>query len=388
MQPPLRILMVVNLPWDNRLGAPRVWMELAAAWSAAGHRISKFSYEDAFPGQPTSGAAFTLRQSMFPAKAAAFIRAHSDEFDVIDSLVGTITASKASMNFRGLLVARSVGLFSLYDQFTKMARRRWGAPPKGTLGGHLFHRLIARRLTRQSETALQACDLLNLPNEDELAAIRNDHAISKAAIVQPYGLTAERQEALRGIVLPHSARVSFIGMWSSRKGSKDWAAIIREIRTLVPGATFRFLGTMVPDSVVLKDLPIDAKDYVECVSKYEVNELPALLRDCKVGAFPSYVEGFGFAVLEQLAAGIPTVAYDVPGPRQMLADGLRQLAVPAGDIVALARKIADLLQTEGAIYGGLRAACRAVAAQFAWNEIAEATIDAYRIQYGQLTELA
>ena len=53
--------------------------------------------------------------------------------------------------------------------------------------------------------------------------------------------------------------------------------------------------------------------------------------DCTVGAFPSYVEGFGLAVLEQLAAGLPTVAYNLPGPRDILKSTLPDLLVPCGD---------------------------------------------------------
>ena len=40
---PLRILVIVNLPWDARLGAIRVWVELAEQWRAAGHVVEKFS---------------------------------------------------------------------------------------------------------------------------------------------------------------------------------------------------------------------------------------------------------------------------------------------------------------------------------------------------------
>ena len=40
---PLRILAIVNLPWDSRLGAARVWMELADQWRADGHTVEKYS---------------------------------------------------------------------------------------------------------------------------------------------------------------------------------------------------------------------------------------------------------------------------------------------------------------------------------------------------------
>ena len=46
---PLRILAIVNLPWDSRLGAARVWIELVKEWEAAGHVVEKFCLSDAFP---------------------------------------------------------------------------------------------------------------------------------------------------------------------------------------------------------------------------------------------------------------------------------------------------------------------------------------------------
>ncbi|MBA3833230.1 MAG: hypothetical protein H0X34_15310, partial [Chthoniobacterales bacterium] len=46
---PLRILIVLDLPWDVRLGACRVWMELAKQWRAMGHSVEQFSFSEAFP---------------------------------------------------------------------------------------------------------------------------------------------------------------------------------------------------------------------------------------------------------------------------------------------------------------------------------------------------
>ena len=39
MHKPLRILVIVDLAWDVRLGAVRVFMGLADAWCAAGHSV-------------------------------------------------------------------------------------------------------------------------------------------------------------------------------------------------------------------------------------------------------------------------------------------------------------------------------------------------------------
>jgi hypothetical protein len=98
---PLRILVIVNLPWDSRLGASRVWMELADQWTAAGHTVEKFSLSDAFPGVRASRITFALRQIAFIRKAAAFVRKNGDRFDVIDALIGTLPFSRHELGFAG-----------------------------------------------------------------------------------------------------------------------------------------------------------------------------------------------------------------------------------------------------------------------------------------------
>ena len=60
MEKPLRILAVVNVPWDPRLGAARVWIELTDEWRKAGHQVEKFCLTDAFP-EPASSGSVCLR---------------------------------------------------------------------------------------------------------------------------------------------------------------------------------------------------------------------------------------------------------------------------------------------------------------------------------------
>src|SRR5712671_3773458 len=104
----LRILGIVNLPWDPRLGAARVWFELSEQWKKAGHEIDKFCLTDAFPKPTRSRALFAWRQAIFPYRAARFVRNNADKFDVIDCLIGTLPFSKRSLRFHGLLVGRSI----------------------------------------------------------------------------------------------------------------------------------------------------------------------------------------------------------------------------------------------------------------------------------------
>jgi glycosyltransferase involved in cell wall biosynthesis len=382
MDKPLRILAVLNVPWDLRLGAPRVWFELLEQWKAAGHHVDKFSLSDAFPNATSARAMFALRQVRFAGKAAAFVRRNADRFDIIDSLLGTLPFTKQQLRFSGLVVGRSVGLYRLYADFDRQADERWPERRKGKIPGRILYRFTKHSSLRASEMSVRCADLINLPNEEELRCLRQDIGSDKPAIVQPYGLTADRQRALKDaaaapeIRLP-ARRISFVGMWSRRKGANDWPAIVRGIRQRIPDASFRFLGTMVDRESVLRDLGAD-RERIEVVSDYEPDELPRLLSDCTVGAFPSYVEGFGLAVLEQLAAGLPTVAYDVAGPRDLLRARFPQSLVGAGDISAFVDAICRIIEQDLASYRTLALRSTEAAGQFRWSTIADQTLSAYR----------
>jgi glycosyltransferase involved in cell wall biosynthesis len=377
---PLRILAVVNLPWDRKLGASRVWLELAEQWRAAGHTVDKYCLTDAFPTPSRLSALSLVRQIRFAYRAARHIRANAARYDVIDSLLGTLPFSKKSLRFSGLLVARSVGFYRLYEKFDVLTQSRWPDLSRG----RVFHRLVKRRAHQAAEQSVRHADLLNLANEEELTSLRHEVKSTKPALVLPYGLTPQRRQALRDAAFPADARLSkkkicFIGMWSIRKGAKDWADIIRFIRAKIPGAIFLFLGTLTDDAKVWEQLDLpDARDFVELVSEYEPEALPDLLRDSTVGIFPSYVEGFGLGVLEQLAAGIPIVAYDVPGPRQILRSMASTALAPVGDTSALATRAINLLKVDLQSYARLREECLAVAERYSWPEIADETISVYR----------
>lgn len=382
-QQQLRILLLVNLRWDERLGAVRVYMNLANEWRAAGHIVEHYSLSDAFPRTDDSPVGFALRQLWFASRAKSYVRKNARRFDVIDALIGSLPASKEELRFSGLLVARSVGLYRLYERFEETARRRWPRRSRGKLLGRIFYTFMRRKLWRASDSAVRNADLINVPNEEEASCLRQEVNPALPIIVYPYGLSDEQRRALVTAAAPAAQRlahrkISFIGMWAARKGAHDWPAIIRAVWRKIPDARFRFLGTMVEPQTVLRDLGIQSSERIELVSKYSPVDLPDLMADCAVGAFPSYVEGFGLAVLEQLAAGIPTVAFNVAGPRDILGAQVPELLVPHGDIDAFANAICRVLELEPAGYEKLSQRSSAGAAAFDWSKIAGDTADTYR----------
>lgn len=381
MKHPLKILMVLHMPWNRNLGGSRVQMELAEEFRILGHQVEKFDYFDAFPQTKSSQFAELIRPS-FAAKAKAFVQANAHRFDIIDAHQGNLPFSKQELRLNGLLVARSVGLYAFCEEFLQLERSKWSHQRKGNQIANLLRDWRQKRESPNYLRSFQTCDLINLPNFDELTYVRDTWGLGDKCAVFPFGLSQQRQQTFTQAVQPACRRlpkkqVAFIGYWSTRKGSKDWAEIMKRTKAKVPDVRFLFLGTGLSAKEVLADLNLPAYDWIEIIPHYNSDELPGLLCGATIGAFPSYMEGFGFAVLEKLACGLPTVAYNIPGPREMLHPLESSLMVPVGNIEAFTAQLSKLLQLDETAYAQLSQRCLQIAQTFAWSKIAREHLNVY-----------
>lgn len=382
MNKPLKILMVLHMPWNRNLGGARVQLELAEEFRLMGHDVEKFDYYDAFPHNPNSALTSLLRPS-FAIKVKKFVRDNGQKFDIIDAHQGNLPYSKKELNYKGLLVTRSVGLNDFYKDFARWERQKY---PHTSWKIRLFNQLYRWRYYQESQLcrhSLKTSDLINVPNNDEKQYIENSLQLKQKCFVFPFGLSTQRQQEFTQVKFSSQQRLAcqtvvFIGTWSPRKGSRDWSQIIKGICQKIPTVRFLFLGTGLSEAIVLKDLPNINPQKITVIPQYQSNELPQLLKEATVGAFPSYIEGFGFAVLEKLASGIPTVAYDVPGPRAMLNLLQVESMVKAGDVEAFSQKVIDFLHLSQVQYEQLSQNCIEVSQQFSWAKIARDTLDVYQ----------
>jgi N-acetyl-alpha-D-glucosaminyl L-malate synthase BshA len=102
------------------------------------------------------------------------------------------------------------------------------------------------------------------------------------------------------------------------------------------------------------------------------------LRDASVFVLPSASEGFGLAVLEAMAAGLPVVATDAGGLPEVVEHGVEGFLHPVGDVDGMAGSVARLLR-EPALRRRLGEAARARAAGFG----EAAALAAYREVYAE-----
>jgi glycosyltransferase involved in cell wall biosynthesis len=88
-------------------------------------------------------------------------------------------------------------------------------------------------------------------------------------------------------------------------------------------------------------------------------------------------EPFGQVVVEGMAAGLPVVATDGGGPREIITDGVDGLLYPAGDEHALAEMLRRLAADPG-LRKRLGQAGQSRASQFSTNRVAPQVVDVYR----------
>ena len=81
---------------------------------------------------------------------------------------------------------------------------------------------------------------------------------------------------------------------------------------------------------------------VHCLGRCD--DVPARLGAAELFAFSTTAaEGFGIALVEAMAAGLPVIASDVPACREVLADGAAGVLVPPSDVEAWACALQELM---------------------------------------------
>ncbi|HVB45956.1 MAG TPA: glycosyltransferase family 4 protein [Streptosporangiaceae bacterium] len=93
-----------------------------------------------------------------------------------------------------------------------------------------------------------------------------------------------------------------------------------------------------------------------------------LYRRADVFVLPSEREGMPLVLLEALAMGLPIVATDIPGSRELVVDGENGYLVPVGDPAALRRALLNSV-SDADKYRKMSEASRRIAAHYSWSAV-------------------
>lgn len=134
-----------------------------------------------------------------------------------------------------------------------------------------------------------------------------------------------------------------------------------------------------PEEKKLKNLAsgLHISRSIKFISNLPRLELVKTLSSAQIFCLPSIVEGFGIAVLEAAAAGVPYVVSDIEVFREVTENGQGGLLFQAGSAKNLAQKLEELLNDKK-LYDRKAKEASALARNYDWQEIAKETEELYK----------
>jgi phosphatidylinositol alpha-mannosyltransferase len=195
--------------------------------------------------------------------------------------------------------------------------------------------------------------------------------------IVPNGCDVDRfAEAHPAEGLPPGRRMLWVGRLDPQKGFsvalRAFAALAEEF----PDLSLVVAGDG-PDREAVRTLPAEARERLVMLGNVRHRRLPAYHAACDVFISPAVgQESFGISLVEAMSAGLPVVASDIAGYREVVRAGEEGLLVPPGDAAALAQAVRRVLR-DGDLVERLRQAGRARAGGFRWEVVGERIEEAY-----------
>lgn len=170
-----------------------------------------------------------------------------------------------------------------------------------------------------------------------------------------------------------------VGRMLGDKGVREFVDAAQRLKARHPTWRFRLVGDVDPGNPSsLRRAELEAwaaRGWVEWLGRRD--DVAALMRDAHVVCLPSYREGLPKTLLEASAAGRAMIATDVPGCRDVVADGVTGLLVPPRDAPALAGAM-ERLGADPALRVRMGRAARTRAeTDYAVEDVVRATLEVY-----------
>ena len=380
----LKILFVLQTPWGSGLGMSRVHYDLKPVLEAKGHQVD---YLD--------GTILQRQKSRWNAKSTQelileYLKKHASGYDIIDANQRCIPYPKRAYNFSGLVMYRSHGFPPLYriaeqEPHYKKMQKPFIQPAPKKIKNHLGN---LKRYLKQGEgdwalwASLNYADVvhcLNTAEKDYLEAYGID---AHKLVVIPNGIEAKLLNKPITQDLTKRKDMAFLGSWTLRKGISHLPELARVLQGKY--RHLNLLGTSGDEASITAAFEAEQQSSIRIVNRFKPEQLAELLKETKVGLFPSYAEGFGLAVVEFLAQGIPVVAFDTPGPKDILTELDKNLLVPLGDLDVLKNRVTEILSMSLESYQELSEACFKRAEAYNYELVAAEFLKLYQSKLHQL----
>jgi phosphatidylinositol alpha-mannosyltransferase len=195
--------------------------------------------------------------------------------------------------------------------------------------------------------------------------------------VIPNGVEVDQFLGARPAALPEGRRILFVNRLDRRKGFPVMVEAFLRLAERRPDAILVVAGDG-RDRSAVSDLPTPLRARVVMLGSVPHADLPPYHAACEVFCAPATGrESFGVVLVEAMAAGLPVVATDIPGYREVVRDGVEGLLVPASAPAAVAGAL-DRILGDTDLAQALGAAGRERARRYSWDAVAVEVEAVYR----------
>lgn len=214
------------------------------------------------------------------------------------------------------------------------------------------------------------------------------HALGDAVqtVVIPNGVDGARFARLRRAPVDPPL-VLFVGAVKRRKGVLSLVRAMAGVRAAIPDVQCAIVGSTTQEPTYVATVramitALDLEDTIVMPGRVSDADLLGSYAAASVFALPSIeddwkFEGFGLAILEASAAGLPVIGARECGAEDAIDHEVTGLLVPPGDEEAIAAALIDLLRDPGRA-AARGAAGRAKAAAMTWDAAAAQLIGVYQ----------
>lgn len=178
---------------------------------------------------------------------------------------------------------------------------------------------------------------------------------------------------------PHRVNILFVGRLDPRKGVHDLIAAMPEVIERTDGrARLLVVGDSYLRPQVEAEVPSAARRHVHFLGHVPSADLPRWYATGDMFCSPATGnESFGIVLAEAMASGRAVACSDIPGYRTVVTPGVDAATFAPGDVRALARTVAQLVD-DPERRGRLAAAGRRRALDFSWPSVTDRVEAVYR----------
>lgn len=180
-----------------------------------------------------------------------------------------------------------------------------------------------------------------------------------------------------GYLEKFSPKILFVGRFEPRKGLKYFFQAFPMVLREFPSAKLIVVGSGVLERYYRRYVDEHIKEHVIFAGYVSPGDLPKYYASCDIFCSPATGgESFGIVLLEAMSSGKPIVAFDNPGYKTVMQDGVQGLFCKTCDVESLAEKVISLLKDKKRMKK-MGAKGREEALTYDWQIITKRILDFY-----------